>query len=136
MTHVPVLVDEVRSLLAPERGGVFVDGTVGLGGHARVLLEHGADRLIGIDRDPEALERAGEGLGEFGDRVRLVPFTAETAGRYAVIRAIQRFSHADSMQLACAAQAGVDLYLTGEPELAGKLVPGIQFIAGVDGAVF
>ena len=63
---------EVRSLLAPERGGVFVDGTVGLGGHARVLLEHGADRLIGIDRDPEALERAGEGLGEFGDRVRLV----------------------------------------------------------------
>ena len=53
--HVPVLVDEVLSLLQPERGGVFVDATVGLGGHARMLLEGGATRLIGIDRDPEAL---------------------------------------------------------------------------------
>jgi 16S rRNA (cytosine1402-N4)-methyltransferase len=70
--HVPVLLDEVRTLLAPERGGVFVDGTVGLGGHARMLLEAGADRLIAIDRDPEALARAGEVLEPFGDRVRLV----------------------------------------------------------------
>ena len=48
--HVPVLLDEVRTLLAP-RGGAFVDGTVGLGGHAQMLLDGGADRLIGIDRD-------------------------------------------------------------------------------------
>ena len=70
--HVPVLVDEVRTLLEPSRGGVFVDGTVGLGGHARMLLEGGADRLIGLDRDPEALRRAAEELARFGDRVRLV----------------------------------------------------------------
>ena len=70
--HVPVLVDEVRAILAPERGGVFVDGTVGLGGHAVTLLEGGADRLIGIDRDGEALARAGERLAPYGERVRLV----------------------------------------------------------------
>lgn len=70
--HVPVLAAEVITLLEPGRGGVFVDGTVGLGGHARLVLEHGADRLIGIDRDPRALARAGEVLAAFGDRVTLV----------------------------------------------------------------
>jgi len=67
-----VLVDEVRSLLQPERGGVFVDCTVGLGGHSRMLLEGGADRLIGIDRDPDALAVAGAALSGFGARVTLV----------------------------------------------------------------
>jgi 16S rRNA (cytosine1402-N4)-methyltransferase len=70
--HVPVLVDEVRALLAPQRGGVFVDGTVGLGGHARMLLEGGASRLIGIDRDEDALARARAALAAYGERVRLV----------------------------------------------------------------
>ncbi len=70
--HVPVLLDEVRTLLQPERGGVFVDCTVGLGGHARMLLEGGATRLIGIDRDTDALRLAGEALAPFGDRVTLV----------------------------------------------------------------
>jgi len=70
--HVPVLVDEVRALLQPERGGVFVDCTVGLGGHARMLLEHGASRLIGIDRDTDALALARDTLAPFGDRVALV----------------------------------------------------------------
>jgi 16S rRNA (cytosine1402-N4)-methyltransferase len=70
--HVPVLVDEVRSLLEPGRGGVFVDGTVGLGGHARMLLEGGAERVIGIDRDRHALELAQGTLAEFGARVTLV----------------------------------------------------------------
>lgn len=72
MEHVPVLVDEVRALLQPERGGTFVDCTVGLGGHARMLLEGGATRLIGIDRDTDALARAREALAPFGDRVTLV----------------------------------------------------------------
>jgi 16S rRNA (cytosine1402-N4)-methyltransferase len=70
--HVPVLLDEVRSLLLPERGGTFVDCTVGLGGHARMLLEGGAARLIGIDRDTDALATARVALAEFGDRVTLV----------------------------------------------------------------
>lgn len=71
-THLPVLVDEVRALLQPERGGTFVDCTVGLGGHARMLLEAGASRLIGIDRDPDALTIARESLAAFGDRAALV----------------------------------------------------------------
>lgn len=71
-THVPVLVDEVRTLLEPERGGIFVDCTVGLAGHSRMLLESGATRLIGIDRDTDALAIARQALSEFGDRVTLV----------------------------------------------------------------
>lgn len=70
--HVPVLLDEVVRLLAPERGGLFVDCTVGLGGHAEALLARGAERLIGIDRDPAALQWSREALAPFGDRVELV----------------------------------------------------------------
>ena len=72
MEHVPVLLEEVRELLQPERGGVFVDCTVGLGGHARMVLEHGATRLIGIDRDRDALALAAAALEPAGDRVTLV----------------------------------------------------------------
>ena len=71
-THVPVLRDEVRGLLQPERGGTFVDCTVGLGGHARMLLDAGASRLIAIDRDADALVIARTALASFGDRVSLV----------------------------------------------------------------
>jgi 16S rRNA (cytosine1402-N4)-methyltransferase len=70
--HVPVLLDQVVHWLTPERGGCFVDCTVGLGGHARVLLQHGVERLIGIDRDPAALVLAREALQEFDTRVELV----------------------------------------------------------------
>jgi 16S rRNA (cytosine1402-N4)-methyltransferase len=71
-THVPVMTAEVLQFLRPERGGLFVDCTVGLGGHARAILEAGATRLIGLDRDLDALGRAREALAAFGDRVRLV----------------------------------------------------------------
>jgi 16S rRNA (cytosine1402-N4)-methyltransferase len=71
--HVPVLVAETLDYLAPERGGVFVDGTLGLGGHAEALLRASPDvQLIGIDRDREALARAADRLAVFGPRVRLV----------------------------------------------------------------
>jgi 16S rRNA (cytosine1402-N4)-methyltransferase len=69
--HVPVLLDEVVRLLAPGRG-IYVDCTVGLGGHASALLAHGAERLIGIDRDPAALALARDALAGFADRVELV----------------------------------------------------------------
>ncbi|HEV8581265.1 MAG TPA: 16S rRNA (cytosine(1402)-N(4))-methyltransferase RsmH [Thermoanaerobaculia bacterium] len=71
--HLPVLVAEVREWLEPGRGGLFVDATVGLGGHAATLLEASPDvQLIGIDRDPDALAIAARRLAEFGSRVRLV----------------------------------------------------------------
>src|SRR6188768_1586477 len=70
--HAPVLVGEVLEQLQPSRGGLFVDGTVGLGGHARAILEAGASRLIGIDRDRAALALAAAALAGFDDRVELV----------------------------------------------------------------
>jgi len=67
------MVAETLEWLAPQRGGLFVDATVGLGGHAEALLEFSPDvHLVGIDRDTEALERAGRRLERFGARVRLV----------------------------------------------------------------
>jgi 16S rRNA (cytosine1402-N4)-methyltransferase len=70
--HEPVLVGETLGLLEPSRGGLFVDCTVGLGGHSRALLEAGAERVLGLDRDPEALQLAASELAGFGDRVELV----------------------------------------------------------------
>jgi 16S rRNA (cytosine1402-N4)-methyltransferase len=70
--HEPVMVAEVLRLLEPARGGLFVDCTVGFAGHTRALLEAGADRVLGFDRDPEALARAAESLAPFHDRVELV----------------------------------------------------------------
>src|SRR6476659_109723 len=63
---------EVLQMLRPEAGGLFVDCTVGLGGHARALLEAGATRVIGLDRDLDALARARETLAPWADRVELV----------------------------------------------------------------
>ena len=72
-THVPVLLDRCLELLAPALdrpgGRSHVDATLGLGGHAEaVLAAHPGLRLVGLDRDPEALRAAGERLAPFGDR--------------------------------------------------------------------
>jgi 16S rRNA (cytosine1402-N4)-methyltransferase len=67
------MVAETLDLLAPERrpGGWFVDATLGLGGHAEALLQRAPEaRLLGLDRDRQALERAAERLAPFGDRFR------------------------------------------------------------------
>jgi 16S rRNA (cytosine1402-N4)-methyltransferase len=66
------MVAEALAWLAPARGGLFVDCTVGLGGHTRALLEAGATRVIGFDRDREALAEAETALAIFGSRVELV----------------------------------------------------------------
>jgi 16S rRNA (cytosine1402-N4)-methyltransferase len=70
--HEAVMVREVLAFLAPQRGGLYVDCTVGLGGHARAILEAGASRLIGLDRDREALAIAASTLEPWRDRVELV----------------------------------------------------------------
>jgi 16S rRNA (cytosine1402-N4)-methyltransferase len=70
--HEPVLVSETVMLLAPQRGGLFVDCTVGLGGHSRALLDAGASRVLALDRDPDALRIARDVLAVYADRVELV----------------------------------------------------------------
>jgi 16S rRNA (cytosine1402-N4)-methyltransferase len=70
--HEPVMVAEVLEHLAPARGGVFVDCTVGYGGHTRAMLDAGASRVIGLDRDPDALRQAGAALAAEESRVELV----------------------------------------------------------------
>jgi 16S rRNA (cytosine1402-N4)-methyltransferase len=72
IAHVPVLTTEALAFLRPERGGLFVDCTVGLGGHAQALLEAGATRVLGLDRDTQALAFARARLASYGDRVELV----------------------------------------------------------------
>jgi 16S rRNA (cytosine1402-N4)-methyltransferase len=70
--HLPVLMAETLQHLQPERGGLFVDCTVGPGGHSRALLEAGATRVVGLDRDPQALAVARATLAPWADRVELV----------------------------------------------------------------
>jgi 16S rRNA (cytosine1402-N4)-methyltransferase len=70
--HEPVLVAEVIEQLAPERGGLYVDCTVGAGGHSRALLEAGASRVLGCDRDRDALALAAATLAHWSSQVELV----------------------------------------------------------------
>ena len=79
--HEPVLVDEVVRLVAGGTG-TYLDATVGGGGHAEALLRAlpSNTRLLGLDRDPDAIARAGERLREFGDRVVLVPTPFDQLG--------------------------------------------------------
>ena len=72
--HVPVLLDEVIEGLQVQRGGYFVDCTVGLGGHAAAILEKisPSGRLLGIDADPEAIKISQDKLGDYGEAVTLV----------------------------------------------------------------
>ena len=72
--HIPVMVREVIDALAVRPGGRYVDGTVGEGGHAEMILEAATPggQLLGIDRDPHALDVARERLSPYGDSAVLV----------------------------------------------------------------
>ncbi len=72
--HVPVLVPEILDRLITRRSGCYIDGTVGGGGHAFAILKRTASqgRLLGLDRDPQAVVRAKEHLAEFGERAKIV----------------------------------------------------------------
>ncbi|SFC06931.1 16S rRNA (cytosine(1402)-N(4))-methyltransferase RsmH [Tropicimonas isoalkanivorans] len=69
--HVPVLIDPLIEAVSPV-SGLWLDGTFGAGGYTRRLLEAGAERVIGVDRDPSALAMAAPMQAEFGDRLTLV----------------------------------------------------------------
>ena len=68
------------------------------------------------------------------EHARLVPFDAEVAARYATIRHDRRIKAPDAIQLACAAHAGVDLFITNDDRLSREVVPGIHFITSLDRA--
>ena len=72
--HQPVLLDRVTDLLRPRPGGTYLDATLGLGGHSERLLEASAPdgRVIGLDRDPPALDLARQRLAWAGDRLQAV----------------------------------------------------------------
>jgi 16S rRNA (cytosine1402-N4)-methyltransferase len=71
--HAPVLLQEVLEVLCPERGGLYFDGTLGGGGHSEGLLQRGPEaRVIGVDRDAEAVVAARGRLSSFGGRIEIV----------------------------------------------------------------
>jgi 16S rRNA (cytosine1402-N4)-methyltransferase len=74
MTHLPVLYNEIIHAMQPHREGLYIDGTLGAGGHAwGILQESNPDGLLlGLDVDPQALELAQAKLAEFGDRAILI----------------------------------------------------------------
>jgi 16S rRNA (cytosine1402-N4)-methyltransferase len=90
--HLPVLLSETMEYLAPERGGVFIDATLGLGGHSEEILTASEETsLIGIDQDTEALAHARKRLEKFGERFKgfhsnfeSIKEVWETAGKPAV----------------------------------------------------
>ena len=96
--HVPVLLGPLLSAVAPV-SGIWLDGTFGAGGYARGLLAAGADRVIGIDRDPLALQMAAEWAGEYGDRLTLVHGNFSDLADHAPLDGIVLDLGVSSMQL-------------------------------------
>ncbi|OGV65167.1 MAG: 16S rRNA (cytosine(1402)-N(4))-methyltransferase [Lentisphaerae bacterium RIFOXYB12_FULL_65_16] len=97
LSHLPVMPKEVLDLLGVSRGGRFIDGTLGLGGHAELLLASSPEvQLLGIDRDGEAIRHARVRLERFGDRVRLV---RGCYGDMAKFAAEQGWDHVDGILL-------------------------------------
>ncbi|SEA23069.1 16S rRNA (cytosine1402-N4)-methyltransferase [Desulfuromusa kysingii] len=78
--HLSVMPEEVLHWLQPVAGGIYLDGTLGGAGHSQLILEGAAgSRLIGLDRDPAALQKAAEVLSPYGDRVSLHHATFDRA---------------------------------------------------------
>ena len=70
--HIPVLLVPLLKAVAPVQG-TWLDGTFGAGGYTKGLLEAGADKVIGVDRDPLAFEMASDWAGAYGDRLVMQP---------------------------------------------------------------
>lgn len=109
--HIPVMLEPCMELLGLDRhpDGVFVDGTLGGGGHTQEILSRTRGKVLGIDRDWEALRAAGERLASFGDR--FVPLH----GNYANIASLLREAGYDSMD-GMLMDLGVSSYQLDNPE--------------------
>ena len=109
--HIPVMLEPCMELLGPDRhpDGVFVDGTLGGGGHTQEILSRTRGKVLGIDRDWEALRAAGERLAPFGDR--FVPLH----GNYANIASLLHEAGYDSMD-GMLMDLGVSSYQLDNPE--------------------
>lgn len=90
--HTPVLYREVLDLLQPRSGGRYVDGTLGAGGHAAGILEASAPsgRVLGLDRDPEAIAYVRQKLARFGQRLLCVKASFADMGRVAPAHGFKR----------------------------------------------
>ncbi|HWZ51504.1 MAG TPA: PIN domain-containing protein [Granulicella sp.] len=88
--------------------------------------------LAGVLRDKSSAEAARVRAGIQSAGVRILPFDASAADTFGRIRVKHRTSAADSIHLACAAAAGIDLFLTGDKNLTKLHIPGIKFIDGLD----
>ncbi len=109
--HRPVLLDSVLRLLDPQPGHIFVDATVGLGGHAEAILEriYPSGRLVAIDRDAESLELARRRLARFG------PMVSFHAASFARLEQVLQDAVVSSLDGALA-DLGVSLYQLLSPE--------------------
>lgn len=109
--HIPVMLEPCMELLGLDRhpDGVFVDGTLGGGGHTQEILSRTRGKVLGIDRDWEALRAAGERLAPFGDR--FVPLH----GNYANIASLLHEAGYDSMD-GMLMDLGVSSYQLDNPE--------------------
>lgn len=96
--HVPVLLGPLLAAVAPV-SGTWLDGTFGAGGYARGLLAAGAARVIGIDRDPQALDMAAAWAPDFGDRLTLVHGTFSDLAEHAPLDGIVLDLGVSSMQI-------------------------------------
>ena len=105
-----------------ERNDQLITGALALGEVFAGACKRGAEKER-IQEVKAALENAVSAV---------IPFTAETADVYGRIKGSLKIPSADAIHLACASTAGTDLFLTNDKSLVGKVIPGIQFIAGLD----
>jgi predicted nucleic acid-binding protein len=119
--HFGKRVDAIWSRMQ-ERNDQLVTGALTLGEVFAGAYQRGAGR-----------ERIRDIKAALEDSVsEVIPFTAETADVFGRIKGSLGIPSADAIHLACAAAAGTDLFLTNDQNLVGKIIPGIQFIAGID----
>ena len=105
-----------------ERNDQLITGALALGEVLAGAYKRGADKQR-IQDVRAALESAVS---------EVVPFTSETADLFGQIKGSLKIPSADAIHLACAASVGIDLFLTNDRNLVGRVIPGIQFIAGID----